>query len=246
MINVTVILIEPENPGNTGAICRAMKNFDFEELILVGPTFKTDSDDLRNRAKWANDLVDKIELIPKYNEKVLKNIRKKYDYLIATTAKLGRDYNILRSPITPAQLAERLSELNLKNKKGVSVGIVMGREGSGLTNEELAIMDFTITIPTSKKYGTMNVSHATTIILYEIFKKISEENIVSHINPISAPEKKQLFKLLDESMDKMNFLNEDKKDTQRIVWKKMINKSFLSKREAYALMGFLKKINNRK
>jgi tRNA/rRNA methyltransferase len=256
MINISVILIEPENAGNTGAICRSMKNFDFEELILVGPTFNTDSEDLRNRAKWANDLVDTIEIIPKYNEKVLKTIRKKYDYLIATTAKVGRDYNILRSPITPAQLAERLSELELKNnketkknqksKKRINMGIVMGREGSGLKNEELAIMDFTVTIPTSKKYGTMNVSHATTIILYEMFKKISEENIISHINPISAPEKKQLFKLLDDSMDKMNFLNEDKKDTQRIVWKKMINKSFLSKREAYALMGFLKKINNKK
>ena len=122
----------------------------------------------------------------------------------------------------------------------------MGREGSGLTNEELEIMDFTVTIPTSKKYGTMNLSHATTIILYEIFKKIAEENIVSHITPISEPEKKQMMKLLDESMDKMQFLNDDKKDTQRTVWKKMINKSFLSRREAYALMGFLKKIIKRR
>jgi tRNA/rRNA methyltransferase len=244
MINTTVILLEPENAGNTGAICRAMKNFDFEELLLVGPKFRTDSEDLRNRAKWANDLVDKIDIMPKYNEKVLKKLRKDYDYLVATTAKLGRDYNILRSPITPEQLAERLSELdkNKKSKKDINIGIVMGREGSGLTNEELEVMDFTVTIPTSRKYGTMNVSHATTIILYEIFKKISEENIISHITPISDAEKRQLLKLLDESMDKMRFLNEDKKDTQRIVWKKMINKSFLSRREAYALMGFLKKI----
>jgi tRNA/rRNA methyltransferase len=245
MINITVILIEPENAGNTGAICRAMKNFDFEELLLIGPKFKTDSDELRNRAKWANDLVDKIEILAKYNEKVLKRLRKDFDYLVATTAKLGRDYNILRSPITPEQLAQRLSEINLKTKK-VSIGIVMGREGSGLTNEELEMMDFTVTIPTSKKYGTMNLSHATTIILYEIFKKISEENIISHINPISEPERKQLMRLLDESMDKMQFQNEDKKDTQRIVWKKMINKSFLSKREAYALMGFLKKISKKR
>jgi TrmH family RNA methyltransferase len=242
MINTTVILIEPENAGNTGAICRAMKNFNFEELILVGPKFKTDSEDLRNRAKWANDLVDKIEILPKYNEKVMRKLRKDFDYLIATTAKLGRDYNILRSPITPEQLAERLSELDKKSRKNINIGIVMGREGSGLTNDELELMDFTVTIPTSKNYGTMNVSHATTIILYEVFKKVSEENIVSHITPISGPEKKQLMKLLDESLDKMRFLNEDKKDTQRIVWKKMINKSFLSKREAYALMGFLKKI----
>jgi TrmH family RNA methyltransferase len=244
MINISVILIEPENPGNTGAICRAMKNFDFEELLLVGPKFKTDSDELRNRAKWANNLVDKIELIPKYNDKVLKKLRKDYDYLIATTARIGRDYNVLRSPITPEQLAERLAELKLK--KDIHVGIVMGREGSGLNNDEIKLMDFTVTIPTSKKYGTMNVSHATTIILYEIFKKISEENIVSHINPISEPEKKQLMKLLDESMDKMYFLNDSKKETQRVVWKKMISKSFLSKREAYALMGFLKKINRKK
>ncbi|MGV8141844.1 MAG: RNA methyltransferase [Candidatus Woesearchaeota archaeon] len=244
MINISVILIEPENAGNTGAICRAMKNFDFEELILVGPKFNTDSEDLRNRAKWANDLVDKIEIIPKYNEKNLKKVRRDFDYLIATTAKLGRDYNILRSPITPEQLAERLSELDRKkkSKKDINIGIVMGREGSGLTNDELELMDFTVTIPTSKRYGTMNLSHATTIILYEIFKKISEESIISHITPISDAEKKQLIKLLDESMNKMRFLNEDKKDTQRTVWKKMINKSFLSKREAYALMGFFKKI----
>lgn len=247
MINISVILIEPENAGNTGAICRSMKNFDFEELILVGPKFETDSDELRNRAKWANDLVDKIHIFPRCDGKTTKKIRKDFDYLIATTAKIGRDYNILRSPITPEQLAERLAELDKKkpkrSKNGINIGIVMGRESSGLTNDELKLMDFTVTIPTSKKYGTMNLSHATTIILYEIFKKVSEENIISHITPISEPEKKQLMKLLDESMDKMKFQNEDKKDTQRIVWKKMMNKSFLSKREAYALMGFLKKIN---
>lgn len=244
MINISIILIEPENAGNTGAICRAMKNFDFEELILVNPQFDTNSQDLKNRAKWANDLVDKMEIIPKYNEKILNKLRKNYDYLIATTARIGRDYNVLRSPITPEQLAERLAELKLKND--VHVAIVMGREGSGLNNDEIALMDFSVTIPTSKKYGTMNVSHATTIILYEIFKKINEENIVSHINPITEPEKKQLMKLLDESMDKMHFLDEKKKDTQRTVWKKMINKSFLSKREAYALMGFFKKVNGKR
>jgi TrmH family RNA methyltransferase len=239
MINLTVILIEPENAGNTGAICRAMKNFDFNKLILVGPKFDTDSQDLRNRAKWANDLVDDIKIIKKYDKNTIKNLHKKFDYLIATTAKIGRDYNIPRSPITPTQLAERLAEVN---KKNINIGIVMGREGSGLSNEEIGQMDFSVTIPTSKKYGTMNLSHATTIILYEIFKKVSEENIISHITPISEQEKKQLMRLLDETLDKMHFLNEKKKETQRIVWKKMVSRSFLSKREAYALMGFFRKI----
>ena len=105
MDNITIILIEPENPGNTGAICRAMKNFDFSNLVLVNPKFDTDSKDLRNRAKWANDLVDNIKIIKKYDKNTIKKLRKEYDYLIATTARIGRDYNVLRSPITPHQLA---------------------------------------------------------------------------------------------------------------------------------------------
>jgi TrmH family RNA methyltransferase len=240
---ISIILIEPENPGNVGAVCRVMKNFGFENLIMVSPKFDTDSEELRSRAKWANDIVDKIYVIRKCDIAALKRLRKNNDYLIATTAKIGRDYNILRSPITPIQLAERLAAINTKKSK---IGILIGRESSGLTNEEIKMCDFTVTIPTSKKYGTMNLSHAAAIILYEIFRASCEgnttnKNIVSHISPINLKEKEQLLKMLDAAMEHMDFLNDDKKETQRMVWKKMISKSFLSKREAYALMGFLKK-----
>jgi tRNA C32,U32 (ribose-2'-O)-methylase TrmJ len=41
----------------------------------------------------------------------------------------------------------------------------------------------------------------------------------------------------------MDFSTAKKKETQIKVWKRMITKSFMTKREAFALMGFLKKIN---
>lgn len=232
---ITIILIEPENPGNTGAILRCMKNFDFSNIILVNPLFDINSKELLNRAKWAKDLIKKISIYP-YD---IKKIRKKFDYLIATTAKVGRDYNILRSPITPEELAEKIS--NIKDKK-TRIGLLIGREGIGLKNEEIKLADFTVTIPTSRKYGTMNVSHATSILLYEIFKKQKTENIISHIKPISDIEKEQILKIINETLDKMQFATEEKRNTQKILWKKIIGKAMLSKREAYALMGFLKKI----
>lgn len=231
---ITIILIEPENSGNTGAILRAMKNFDFKSIILVNPKFDINDEALKNRAKWAQDLVKKIK-VRRYD---LKKIRKDFDYLIATTAKLGRDYNLLRTPITAEQFAEKIYNLNKKTK----IGILIGREGSGLNNEEIKICDFTVTIPASKKYGTMNISHATTLILYEIFKKQETENIISHITPISLKEKEQLQKMIEQTLKKMYFATEEKKETQRLLWQKIIGKSLLSKREAYALMGFLKKI----
>ncbi len=231
---ITLILIEPENPGNTGAILRSMKNFDFNSIILVNPKFDINSEELRNRAKWAGDLIKKIK-VRKYD---MKKLRKDFDYLVATTAKLGRDYNLLRTPIDAEQFAEKISDIDKKTK----IGLLIGREGAGLSNEEIKICDFAVTIPASKKYGTMNISHATTLILYEIFKKQETEHIISHITPISLKEKEQLQKMVEKTLDKMYFATEEKKETQRLLWQKILGKSLLSKREAYALMGFLKKI----
>lgn len=240
-MQLTIILVEPETPGNTGAIARAMKNFDCTQLILIRPNFDKDNDELRNRAKWANDVIDSAKIIKTATtQTALKNLRKTFDYLIATTAIIGRDYHIARSPITPEQLALRIKEINPKSK--TKIGIIIGRESSGLTNDELAIADFTVTIPTAKTYGTMNISHATTIILYELFKQTTTEHLVSHITPMSVKEKEQILKILDMQLKKMSFATKEKRETQRLVWKKLIAKGFLSKREAYALMGFLKKI----
>ena len=51
------------------------------------------------------------------------------------------------------------------------------------------------------------------------------------------------MKMLNQTLKKLPFKNAQKRETQKKVWKRMIGKSFLTKREAYALMGFLKKIS---
>ena len=34
---ISIVLVEPKNSGNVGAIARAMANFGFSKLILVNP-----------------------------------------------------------------------------------------------------------------------------------------------------------------------------------------------------------------
>ena len=157
--------------------------------------------------------------------------------VIATTAMLGTDYNIPRSPVNPEQLSKLLERKG--NKK---VAIIIGREGAGMSNEEVKKCDFVVTIPTSKKYPTMNVSHAASVILYELSKHTKEKKI-GKFTLAGADEKKALLKLLDKVLKKTAFLTEQKRNTQRLIWRRLIGKSFLTKREANALFGFFKKFD---
>ena len=226
---ISIILIEPETSGNVGAIARTMANFEVNNLILINPKCKIDSS-ARCRAKNANHILDKTKI---RTTRVLKN----FDYLIGSTAKLGNDYNIPRSPLTPEDLSKKLKEI--KDKK---IGIILGRESLGLSNEEIQMCDFIVSIPSSPKYRAMNISHALNIILYEIFKEKHTEELMKPYTPMSAREKERIMELLNVALKKMSFETEEKRETQRRMWKRMITKSFMTKREAYALMGFLKKI----
>ena len=88
----------------------------------------------------------------------------------------------------------------------------------------------------------MNLSHAVTIMLYELFKNSEKEKITDKFIYASNKEKSQIMKNLNKIMNKLDFKTQSKKQTQKTVWKKIIGKSFLTKREAYAVIGFLKKL----
>lgn len=226
---ITVVLVEPEHPGNVGSVARVMANFGLKNLVLIHPKCKI-SEESRRLAKNANYILDKAKING-------FNILGKFDYLIGTTSKLGTDYNIPRSPMSPSQLAAKLKEL-----KKCRVALILGRESDGLRNNEVKLCDFLVTIPTSKSYKSLNLSHALAVLLYEVFKERNTKETFKPYAPISKREKEQIIKMLNEAMKKMDFLNKAKEETQLKVWKRMITKSFMTKREAYALMGFLRKI----
>jgi TrmH family RNA methyltransferase len=217
---INVILVRAENPGNIGAIARAMANFDLKNLILVNPLVDHLCSEARNRAKNAQDVLVKAKVVSKIP---------KMDYIIATSAITGEKYNP-RSPLTPKQLAQIIP-------KSGKIGLMLGPESSGLSKEEILKADFVVTIPSSKKYGTLNVSHAASILFYELFG--AEENI--H-DLASSKDKEVLLDYINKIIDKMEFPTLGKKETQRIVWKRLLGKSFLTKREAFVLMGFFKRV----
>ena len=51
---------------------------------------------------------------------------------------------------------------------------MFGPEASGLSNKDLALSNYILQIPTSKKFKSLNLSHSVTIICYEIFNFLNK------------------------------------------------------------------------
>ncbi len=228
---ITVVLIGPEHPGNVGAIVRSMKNFEFDKLVIVNPTCDPLCTEAKNRAKHANDVLESATITTDMS------ILDKFDYRIGTTGLLGSDYNLPRTPFVPKTLAEKLDQID---QSDVDIAIVFGRESSGLSNEEIELMDYVVTIPTGK-YHALNLSHAVTVILYELFQHRNQNKMSEKFKPIRRVEIDVLTNLMEEVLSNQDYLNEQKIHTQKLVWKHILTKSMLTKRESFALMGFFRK-----
>ena len=53
----------------------------------------------------------------------------------------------------------------------VRVGIMFGRESSGLTNEEVTLADSIISIPSFKHFSSLNLAQAVNIVGFELWKR---------------------------------------------------------------------------
>jgi len=150
----SVTVVEPQYPVNLGHIARLLKNFGVEQLNLVRP--KVDMSVARIYASHAEDVLENAERI------TFAQLRRKNDLLIATTAIPARKKsNVIRGAARLEQVADYV-------RASKSSSLVLGRDTTGLTNEEIGACDVTVVLNTGSKYRTLNISHAAAIMLYVI------------------------------------------------------------------------------
>lgn len=149
---ITVTIVGAEYPVNVGHTARLLKNFGVKQLVLVDPKF-----DFRVAEVYASHGADLLE---QAKISTLQQVREENDLLIATTAiRATRSANISRSAITPEEAMEHIGVAR-------SAALILGRDTTGLRNEEIAICDFVTTIETRTSYRTLNLSHSVAILLY--------------------------------------------------------------------------------
>jgi len=156
---VDVVMVEPEGGVNLGLICRLADNFDVDNIILVNPHFLDEDYDLAEIfASRASYRLSKIVVL----DSLVKAVEES-DMVVATTGIRSLSYPF-RGSIDIWQL-----DAVLRNVAPKKVSVVFGRESTGLTKEELGLADIIVTIPTSRRYPSMNVATAAAIVLHHIY-----------------------------------------------------------------------------
>jgi TrmH family RNA methyltransferase len=223
---VAVILVEPKHSGNIGSVARVMKNFGFSDLVLVNPCKLTE--DSKKMAMHAQDVLEKSKTVKTFDDL-------DFDLLIGTSSKATpKDDYFLRMAMDPNKLREKLETVQGK------IGLIFGREDSGLTNEELEKCDFLVNIPTSKEYKAMNLSHAVSVILYEL-NKAEKGSDVRLASKIELELVKEQFKALATAVD---YPSEKRKAFNTMI-EKIIGRALITGREANTLIGVLKQIKGK-
>ncbi len=224
-----VILVNPKYSGNVGAIARNMMNFGIDELRIVG-----NKDILNNeayiRAVHAKNILNNAKF---YNS--LKDAIKDIDFIVATSGAVSGDRNLKRVPITPRELAEKHNTLKGK------LGVVFGREDDGLSNKELELCDLFVSIPTSNEYPIMNLSHAVSIILYELYISSIENPYNVKMREASKLEKDILLNFFNDFVDNNKYIPKHRKELCKTIFKRIISRAFISGKEANTLMCVFKR-----
>ena len=229
---VAVTLIEPQYPINVGHIARLMKNFGLKSLYFVRPHF--DKAEAAKYSTHGNDILIAAKSV------TLSQLRKKFDVLIGTTAiQATSRLNILRESINAEQLAKIIHDSSTKD-----FCILLGRESSGLNNEELELCNLVVTIDTKTNYRTMNVAHALAILLYEISKlQPSELPVKKTKKRVELASQKDIDLLLQYVSKLADAGNYDlhKKPLLEAAAKKLLAKSVPTTKDIMLLMSLVRK-----
>ena len=155
--HVRIVMVNTTLPANIGSALRAMKTMGLSRLVLVQP--KTyPHPDIDALAAGATDLIEQIEIVPTLQEAI------KDCHLVFGTSARSRTIPWPLLDARPA--AEKSLQAVVQNQQEVAV--IFGREDRGLTNEELAMANYHVTIPVNSDYGVLNVAQAIQVICYEM------------------------------------------------------------------------------
>jgi TrmH family RNA methyltransferase len=225
-VKARIVLVEPREAGNVGAVARAMKNFGLHDLAIVGRHPQL----LPEAGWWASgseDLLEKARFHPTLQEALADA-----HVTVATTSLRGRATPADMTPVELAALASTLGEEQ-------TLALVFGREDHGLTREEVLLCHHTAAVPTNPAFPTMNLAQAACLFAYEL------SGITASPNPRPLPNAAMIERLHERAQALLlqsGFLWESNPDHIYDDLRLLLGRAAPDQREAAILLGILRQL----
>ncbi len=196
--NVRIILVEPSHPGNIGGVARAMKNMGLTQLYLVSPE-KYPHSDATARAAGADDVLDAAV--------VVDNLRSAIADCTMVLGASARLRTLSWPQFNPHEAANKIVTASHSSP----VGVVFGRERTGLTNSELDLCQYLVHIPANENFSSLNLAAAVQVMAYEIFsyeqRILGLTEIAQDDSPASQEDVQRFYEHLEAVLIRIDFLD---------------------------------------
>ncbi len=238
--NLAVILVKPQLGENIGMVARAMANFGLRELRLVEPRDGWPSEKASAAASGADWVIDGAKLFDTAEEAVAD-----LGIVYATTA---RPREMSKPVMTPHEAALSLNE---RLAAGERAGLMFGGERSGLDNEDVALCDAIIQIPTNPDFASLNLAQSVLLVGYEFFRSTNETGgrpRKAELPPVAPKaDTMRLFEHLESELDAAGFLHPPEKRPVMVRnLRTIFLKAALTEQEVRSLRGVVRALAERR
>ena len=232
--NLKVILVEPRGPLNVGSVARLCSNFEVEELRIVSPKCDIFSLEAKKMALKGQKFIDDCKIFDNLEKAIFD-----CDLVLASCGRIdvSKDFSF--------ESSEDIFNWIFSLKKINNLAIIFGREDRGLTNSELLLANKTLNIPTSMNNPSLNLSHAVSIVLYELSKH-SKKNSNRKLEVFNLASSKQIhdsFKDVEELLLSVGYLLKHTSRAKISKFKNYVLRANTSMHEINVLRGIVHQIN---
>ncbi len=228
--NISIVLYKPKYAGNVGSIARAAKNMGIGNIIIVGAADLNREEMERRSTHLATDVLDQIKYCDDIGEALAD-----FQYIVGTTARLGK----ARGPFnSPRKIAQDLVGISRKNK----VALLFGPEDTGLANNELRYCQAMVTIPSTRDFRSLNLSHAVMILCYEIFTAALPATSEAPPKWARSGEVEGMYGQIKTLLAEIGFLNPENPDYWMMHLRRFFARSGLLSREVKIIRGISRQL----
>jgi tRNA/rRNA methyltransferase len=228
--NIHVVLHRPKYPENIGSAARAMWNMGLQRLVVVNPE---------------NYNLEKILTLSTHEAAHVVHQALQFDslpealsgcqYVVGTTARLGKQRQVIR---TPEELAAHLIPISRKN----SVAVVFGPEDKGLSNEDVRYCHALLNIPTAA-FASVNLAQAVMIVCYALQTAGLDAPLPFVPRLASRHELDGMYAQLKDMLVRISYINSENPDYFMNNFRRFFTRMQLRAKEVSLIRGICRQVD---